>query len=61
MTFSSCFVIFNMWLIEMLAKLIWKKKNNTGNTKEGFIMFIITWIQLCVKMIINADLIYTEC
>lgn len=29
--------------------------------KEGFIMFIITWIQLCVKMIINADLIYTEC
>lgn len=23
-------------------------------------MFIITWIQLCVKMIINADLIYAD-
>lgn len=55
----TCFIIFNMWWIEMLSELI--LKNNTGNMKEGFIMFIITWMQLCVKMIINADLKYAEC
>lgn len=54
----NCFLIFNMWWIEMLSELF--LKNNTGNMKEGFIMFIIIWIRLCVKMIINANLIYTE-
>lgn len=43
----------------MLSELI--LKYNTGNMKEGFIMFIISWVQLCVKMIINADLKCTEC
>lgn len=42
----------------MLTELI--LNHNTGNMKEGFTMFIISQIQLCVKMMINADLIYAD-
>lgn len=38
-----------------------KTKNNCGNMKEGLITISISWNQLCVKLIIDADSMCTEC
>lgn len=58
--FSSCF-IFHFQHV-MNGNVIWANlEKQYWNMKEGVIVFIITWMQLCVKMIISADLIYIEC